>query len=237
MDIAGLQKMTLLDFPGKVACTVFLQGCNFRCPFCHNSDLLSGTAPAPMSTAAFLSFLQKRQGLLDGVCITGGEPTLQPDLEQLIRDIKALGFAVKLDTNGTRPLVLQRLISEQLVDYVAMDVKNSPTLYGDTIGRHDFALDEVEQSLQLLLRNTVDYELRTTVVDELHNEQAFLEIGEWLHRLSPEQKAVRFFLQAYVDRDNVLCSGLHAPSVDALQRYAARLAPYVETVSLRGVDL
>lgn len=237
MDIAGLQKMTLLDFPGKVACTVFLPGCNFRCPFCHNSGLLDSTAPDAMTTTELLSFLQKRRGLLDGVCLTGGEPTLHPGLEDLIREIKALGFSVKLDTNGTRPLVLQRLISEQLVDYVAMDVKNSPTLYGDTVGRTDCALDDIEQSLKLLLSHVVDYELRTTVVDELHNKQAFWEIGEWLTRLSPQKKATRFFLQSYVDRDNVLCSGLHAPSVDALQRYAARLAPYVETVSLRGVDV
>ena len=132
--ISGLQKMTLLDYPGKVACTVFLQGCNFRCPFCHNSDLLPRSGEPLMTEDAFLQFLKKRQGLLDGVCVSGGEPTLQPGLEALLRQIKALGFAVKLDTNGSRPDVLKTLVSEKLVDYVAMDAKNGPDAYGRTIG-------------------------------------------------------------------------------------------------------
>ena len=128
--IAGLQKMTLLDYPGKVACTVFLQGCNFRCPFCHNSDLLGKDGPEPISEETLLTFLKKRVGLLDGVCITGGEPTLQPGLKALIEKIKELGFLVKLDTNGTRPDVMKELVQAGLVDYVAMDVKNSPEHYG-----------------------------------------------------------------------------------------------------------
>ena len=177
MIIAGLQKMTLLDYPGKVACTVFLQGCNFRCPFCHNRDLLD-TAPETFSVEELLAFLKKRQGLLDAVCISGGEPTLQPDLEALIREIKALGYAVKLDTNGSHPAVLKRLANSGLLDYVAMDVKNSPAEYGNTIGLPSVNLEAVEESLSFLLNDTVDYELRTTVADELHSAQSFTELRQ-----------------------------------------------------------
>ena len=233
MVIAGLQKMTLLDYPGKVACTVFLQGCNFRCPFCHNRDLLDN-APAAVSREELLAFLQKRRGLLDAVCISGGEPTLQADLEPLIREIKALGYAVKLDTNGNRPAVLKRLVSEQLLDYVAMDVKNSPARYGETVGIGSFDLSAVEESLAFLLGGAVDYELRTTVVAELHDEQSVRDIGEWLARLSPDTPAKRFFLQAYVDRDSVLCEGLHAPSDETLDILRETLAPYVAEAHIRG---
>lgn len=232
MVIAGLQKMTLLDYPGKVACTVFLQGCNFRCPFCHNRDLLDA-APETISTDELLEFLKKRQGLLDAVCISGGEPTLQPDLETLIREIKALGYAIKLDTNGSRPAVLKTLVSQGLLDYVAMDVKNSPAQYANTIGVDSFALNTVEESLSFLLNGTVDYELRTTVVDELHSEQSFAELGQWLHDLS-QNKAKRFFLQSYVDRDSVLCAGLHAPSAQKLAVLRDVLAPYVLEIHIRG---
>lgn len=232
MVIAGLQKMTLLDYPGKVACTVFLQGCNFRCPFCHNRDLLDA-APETISTDELLAFLKKRQGLLDAVCISGGEPTLQPDLEALIREIKALGYAVKLDTNGSHPAVLKRLANSGLLDYVAMDVKNSPAEYGNTIGLPSVNLEAVEESLSFLLNDTVDYELRTTVADELHSEQSFTELGQWLQGLS-QNKAKRFFLQAYVDRDSVLCEGLHAPSDEKLAALREILAPYVLEISIRG---
>ncbi len=232
MVLAGLQKMTLLDYPGKVACTVFTQGCNFRCPFCHNSDLLSGPAPEPLAEEDLLAFLQKRQGLLDAVCITGGEPTLHPDLSPLIRRIKALGFSVKLDTNGTQPAVLKGLVAEGLLDYVAMDVKNSPSAYAQTVGC-DVALESVEESLRFLLSDAVDYELRTTVVDELHSESSMRELGEWLNRLSPTP-ARRFFLQEYVDRDSVLCGGLHAPSEEKLATFQAVLAPYVSEIHIRG---
>lgn len=235
MVIAGLQKMTLLDYPGKVACTVFLQGCNFRCPFCHNRDLLDA-APETITREELLRFLQKRKGLLDAVCISGGEPTLQPDLETLIREIKALGYAVKLDTNGSRPTVLKRLAEQDLLDYVAMDVKNSPAQYGATAGINAMDLTSIEECLSFLLSGTVDYELRTTVADELHSERSFTELGEWLQRLSPEQKAKRFFLQSYVDRDSVLCEGLHAPSTEKLAACRDILAPYVSEISIRGSD-
>ncbi len=233
MVIAGLQKMTLLDYPGKVACTVFLQGCNFRCPFCHNRDLLEA-APEAISTDELLAFLKKRQGLLDAVCISGGEPTLHPDLEALIREIKALGYAIKLDTNGSNPAVLKRLVSNGLLDYVAMDVKNGPVAYGTTVGLPCVNLEAIEESLSFLLTGMVEYELRTTVADELHDTQSVVQLGDWLVRLSPEKKAKRFFLQAYVDRDSVLCAGLHAPSAEKLAALRDVLAPYVSEISVRG---
>ena len=234
--IAGLQKMTLLDFPGKVACTVFLQGCNFRCPFCHNSDLLGKEGPEGMSVEELLEFLKKRQGLLDGVCITGGEPTLQPGLEDLLVRIRALGFAVKLDTNGGRPEVLMALAEKGLIDYVAMDIKNSPELYGKTAGVPNMGLERIEKSMRFLLTGELDYEVRTTVVAEFHDGASMENIGLWLKKLSPEKKAKRFFLQSYVDRDSVLEAGLHAPEKVEMACYAEILAPFVESVQVRGVE-
>ena len=234
--IAGLQKMTLLDYPGKVACTVFLQGCNFRCPFCHNSDLLGKEGPEPISEETLLTFLKKRVGLLDGVCITGGEPTLQPGLKDLIGKIKELGFLVKLDTNGTRPDVMKELVQAGLVDYVAMDVKNSPENYGKTAGVPNMTLDRVEESIRFLLSGAVDYEFRTTVADELHDAEDFAAIGKWLQRLDPDHKAKNFFLQPYVDRDSVLMAGFHTPSKEKTLSMAAALTPYVQKLEIRGMD-
>lgn len=231
MKIAGLQKMTLLDFPGRVACTVFLQGCNFRCPFCHNSDLLDRQGSDAIPVEELLSFLKKRQGLLDGVCITGGEPTLQPDLEDLIRQIKGLDYPVKLDTNGSRSDILKRLAGEGLLDYVAMDIKNSPEEYPSTAGITK--LDDVEESIRFLMSGTLDYEFRTTVVRELHRVESMQSMANWLMTLAPEHKIKRFFLQSYVDRDSVLCSGLSAPEAKTLSEYAEILRICAENVSIR----
>ena len=235
MRIAGLQKMTLLDYPGKVACTVFLSGCNFRCPFCHNSGLLEA-APEALSQAELLEFLKKRQGLLDGVCITGGEPTLQPDLPQLLEAIRALGYAVKLDTNGSNPQMLASLLEAGLVDYVAMDVKNCPARYGETVGISAMPLDKTEQSLKLLLEDRVDYELRTTCVEEFHGEAEMEAMGSWLETLVPGEKPKRFFLQCFVARDSVLQPGLHAPSPEKMEKMRKALEPHAHSVSLRGID-
>ena len=236
MIIAGLQKMTLLDFPGKVACTVFLPGCNFRCPFCHNSGLLDQNVPEEISQDTLLTFLKKRTGLLDGVCITGGEPTLQQDLDQLLQSIKALGYAVKLDTNGTRPEMLKKLVAEGLVDYVAMDIKNSPAQYGETIGVPRIHLDAIEESIRFLLSGTVDYEFRTTVVDEFHDTASMEAMGQWLKLLNPDIKAKRFFLQPFTDRDSVLVSGLHTPKKEKCLELAEILRPYVRTVEIRALE-
>ncbi len=232
--IAGLQKMTLLDFPGRVACTVFLQGCNFRCPFCHNSDLLPHEGEELMTQEAFLAFLRGRVGLLDGVCITGGEPTLQPGLVDLIREMKSLGYAVKLDTNGSRPTVLRALVEEGLLDYVAMDIKNAPSAYGETVGVEKLSLAPVEESIRYLLEDRVPYEFRTTLVAQFHTEERICEMGAWLTSLTPGAKPRRLFLQSFVDRDSVVFSGLSAPDADTVLHFASVLAPYVDEVTVRN---
>jgi len=232
--IAGLQKMTLLDFPGRVACTLFLQGCNFRCPFCHNSELLPQGGEPLMEMPEFLAFLKKRQGLLDGVCVSGGEPTLCPELEPLLEGIKALGFSVKLDTNGSRPDVLKALVAKGLVDYVAMDVKNGPSRYAETVGLPRYSLDKVEESLRFLMTDSVDYELRTTVAAQLHDRASLEGMGRWLAGLSAPRKPRRLFLQNFVDRDTVIFSGLSAPGEGEMSEYVALLSQYVEKISIRG---
>lgn len=234
MKIAGLQKMTLLDFPGKVACTVFLGGCNFRCPFCHNSQLI-GDADTLMDDGALLRFLESRKGLLDGVCITGGEPTLQKALPDLLAKIKAVGFLAKLDTNGYRPEVLKDLIDGGLVDYVAMDVKNDPAGYARTAGVADLQIGRIEESLRLLLSGAVDYELRTTLVEPLHNVDSILGIREWLAILGAGKKVKKYFLQPFVDRDTVLFSDLKAPETAKLLQYRELLAACADKVEIRGM--
>jgi len=232
--IAGLQKMTLLDFPGKVACTLFLQGCNFRCPFCHNSELLPMRGEPLMDIPAFLAFLKKRQGLLDGVCVSGGEPTLCPELETLLRGIRELGFGVKLDTNGSRPEVLKDLVEKRLVDYVAMDVKNSPRRYAETLGLPRYRMDRVEESLRFLLTDPVPYELRTTVVAQLHDSASMEEMGQWLASLAAPKKPAALYLQNFVDRDTVVFAGLSAPQEQQMEHYASLLSQYVEKIAIRG---
>ena len=232
--ISGLQKMTLLDFPGKIACTVFLQSCNYRCPFCHNSELLTGNPEPLMTVEAFLKFLKSRQGLLDGVCVSGGEPTLRPELPELLRSIKELGFAAKLDTNGSRPEVLKTLVEENLVDYVAMDVKNSPERYAQTVGLERMSLAPIEESLRFLISGNVDYELRTTLVEPLHDEASIRDMAAWLENLVPGRKADKLFLQSFVDRDTVLFSGLSAPNPEAAEKYAAILAGAAGKVTIRN---
>ena len=229
MDIQGLQKMTLLDYPGKVACTVFLGGCDLRCPFCHNSGLVAGPMPAELDDGALLAFLDKRRGLLDGVCVTGGEPLLRPELPQLLSRIKELGYPVKLDTNGGRPERLRALLEAGLVDYVAMDIKNSPERYGETAGVPGLDLAPFRESVSLLLRGTVDYEFRTTVVREFHDADSFRAIGPWI------AGARRYFLQSFVDRDSVLQAGLHPWDRETLAFFGDLVRPYVEQVELRGV--
>ena len=229
MDIQGLQKMTLLDYPGRVACTVFLGGCDLRCPFCHNGGLVLGPMPAELDDQGLLAFLKKRQGLLDGVCVTGGEPLLRPDLPELLARIKELGYPVKLDTNGSHPERLRSLVRQGLVDYVAMDIKNSPERYGETVGVPALDLTPFQESVAFLLQGDVDYEFRTTVVREFHDSDSFQAIGPWL------SGARRYFLQCFVDRDTVLQEGLHPWDADSLRAFADLVRPYVHQVELRGV--
>ena len=229
MKIQGLQKMTLLDFPGRVACTVFLGGCDFRCPFCHNGELLDGTAPAIMNDEELLQFLKGRQGLLDGVAITGGEPLLRKDLPDLLRAIRELGFAVKVDTNGNHPEALEGLLREGLVDYVAMDIKNSPEKYALTVGLERLDLDPIRQSVRLLMDGDTPYEFRTTVVDQLHKAEDFEAIGQWI------AGAKACFLQPFTDRDSVPFAGLCAPTRENLEKYASIMRVYVPYTSIRGL--
>ena len=229
MDIQGLQKMTLLDYPGRVACTVFLGGCDLRCPFCHNGGLVLGPMPAELDSEELLAFLKKRRGLLDGVCVTGGEPLLRPDLPELLARIKELGYPVKLDTNGSHPERLRSLVQQGLVDYVAMDIKNSPERYGETVGVPALDLTPFQESVAFLLQGSVDYEFRTTVVREFHDSDSFQAIGPWL------SGARRYFLQCFVDRDTVLQEGLHPWDADSLRAFADLVCHYVYEVELRGV--
>ena len=229
MDIQGLQKLTLLDFPGRVACTVFLGGCNLRCPYCHNGELVTAPAPALLDDTALLAFLRKRQGLLEGVCVTGGEPLLRPDLASLLAGIKALGYPVKLDTNGAFPEKLKALAEAGLVDYVAMDIKNSPARYGQTVGVPNLDLTPFRQSVDYLLSGAVDYEFRTTVVEEFHDSDSFDSIGDWI------AGAKRYFLQSFVDRETVICPGLHPRSEEELRGYLDLLRPKIPAVALRGL--
>lgn len=230
MKIHGLQKMTLLDFPGRVACTVFLGGCDFRCPFCHNFELIDGTAQPIMDEDELLAFLRKRTGLLDGVAFTGGEPCLHRDLPELLGRIRALGFAAKLDTNGFHPALLRQILAEGLVDYVAMDVKNSPAKYAATCGLPSLDLTPIRESIALLKSSGADYEFRTTVAAELHQAEDFEEIGQMI------RGARRYFLQRFTDRDSVPFEGFHAPAKEDMLRYAEIARRYVADTSLRGVD-
>lgn len=229
MKIHGLQKMTLLDFPGRVACTVFLGGCDMRCPFCHNAELIDGSAEAIMDETELLAFLEKRKGLLDGVAFTGGEPTLRKDLPDLFRRIKAMGYPIKLDTNGLHPDRLKALLDEGLVDYVAMDIKNCPEKYAVTAGLDSVDLDKIQQSIDLLKNGTVDYEFRTTVVDELHEAEDFAKIGAWI------AGARAYYLQAFTDRDTVVFENLHAPSRECMEAYAHTVRKFVPNTALRGI--
>lgn len=232
--ICGLQKMTLLDFPGKIACTVFLGGCNFRCPFCHNSELFMGKPEKLMEDEEFFAFLKSRKGLLDGVCVSGGEPTLYKVLPVFLEKIKEMGFLVKLDTNGYRPQVLKDLVENKLVDYVAMDVKNSPATYGQTVGLEKMDLAAIEESLRFLIGGSVDYELRTTLVKPFHDRASIQDMGVWLGSLVPGKKPAKLFLQSFVDRDTVLFAGLSAPETEATQEFAKILEPFAEKVTIRN---
>ena len=226
--------MTLLDYPGQVACTVFLGGCNFRCPFCHNSQMLDGSAQQLMETEEFFRFLEKRQGLLDGVCVTGGEPTLQQSLPAFLKRIKDLGFKVKLDTNGYRPEVLRRVVEQKLVDYVAMDIKNGPEHYEQTAGVV-LELDKIQQSILYLVSGPVDHEFRTTVAAPLHDEQSVSCMAQWILQLTDGKGVEKLYLQPFVDRETVSFDGLQSPSQEELEHYKSLLVHAAKTIGVRGV--
>lgn len=230
MIIQGLQKLTLLDYPGKVACTIFTGGCNFRCPYCHNASLVTGTAKNKnIAEEDIFSFLEKRKGVLDGVCITGGEPLLQQGIEKFMRRIKEMGYDIKLDTNGSFPDKLKKLAEEGLIDYVAMDIKNSQEHYERTIGIEDYDIRDVHRSVSYLMSGAVDYEFRTTVVQEYHQRSDFESIGRWL------RGAKRYYLQQFVDSGDLIRPGLHGYNKDIMKQALEVVKKYVETAELRGL--
>ena len=233
MKIVGIQKLTLLDYPGKVACTVFLNGCNFRCPYCHNAELLGDTDEV-MTVAGLLAFLRKRQGILEGVCITGGEPTLHPELPALLGEVRALGYSVKLDTNGYRPEILEAVLNQGLVDYVAMDLKNGPEDYAETVGLAQVELAKIRQSIRLLMDSPVDFELRTTVANPLHSGETITSMADWLLETTNGKPIPRLFVQPFVDRDTVPVGGFSAPTGAELEQFCRILGPCAERVELRG---
>lgn len=230
MVLSGLQKMTLLDYPGKIAATVFTGGCNFRCPFCHNASIvLGGSGAETLREEEFFRFLEARRGFLDGVCVTGGEPLLQKDIAGFLARIKDLGFLVKLDTNGSFPTALRALVGAGLADYVAMDIKNSPAKYAETAGTDGDVLPQVRESAAFLLSGPVDYEFRTTVVREFHTKEDFAAIGAWI------RGARRYFLQNFADSGGVIRSGLHGVGKEELEAFADVVRPCVPSVQIRGV--
>ncbi len=230
MRIQGLQKLTLLDFPERVACTVFAAGCNLRCPFCHNASLVVNIPKeSEISEETFFSFLKKRQGILDGVCVSGGEPLLQPDVEAFIGKIKEFGYAVKLDTNGTFPEKMKQLIEKGLVDYVAMDIKNSLDTYAITSGVEQVELLKIQESVSYLKEGRISYEFRTTVTKNFHSKEEFEKIGQWL------QGADKYYLQSFVDSGDLINSKIQGCDEKEMNTFLEVVQKYIPNAKLRGV--
>lgn len=231
MRINGFLKTTLLDYPNQVASTVFCGSCNFRCPFCHNSDLVLSPEKIPeIPEEEIFAHLNKRKNILDGVCITGGEPTLQADLRDLIRKIKDLGLKVKLDTNGYRPHILKSLCEEGLIDYVAMDIKQSRDKYNSIANISGFDISRIDESVKFLMSGHIPYEFRTTVVRQLHAPSDIIDISKWL------AGAEAYYIQNFKSSENVLSQGLSDYSAPELQNILAEVQRYIPNASLRGVD-
>ena len=231
MRISGLQKLSMVDYPGKLAATVFTGGCNLRCPFCHNAPLVLRVSETPdLPADEVLSFLRTRKGLLDGVVLSGGEPLLQKGAADFLREVKALGFSVKLDTNGCYPEALAAILEAGLADYVAMDIKNRPEKYAESVGIPDFDMKPVRESIHLLRRSGVDYEFRTTVVKEFHTLDDIRAIGEWL------KGSKRYFLQQFVDSGDLVGIGCHGREPLELRAFARIAEPYFDSVAVRGID-
>lgn len=231
MLISGLQKLTLLDYPGLVACTVFTPGCNLRCPFCHNASLaLPERERDSLAEAEVLGFLKKRAGVLDGVAVTGGEPLLQPDLDGFLGRLKDMGYKVKLDTNGTLPQALRRVVEAGLADRVAMDLKTCPERYPAVVGRPEIDITPIRESVAFLMGSGVEYEFRTTAVKGLHRLSDFRGIGEWI------RGAREYFLQSFRDSGDLISpEGLSEFSKEEMEQMAETVRPYVPSVKIRGI--
>jgi len=227
MNIQGYQKLTLLDFPGRVACTVFTGGCNLRCPFCHNARLVLTPGADANCEEEVLDYLSRRKGLLEGICITGGEPLLQPDLADFIGRVKALGFLVKLDTNGALPDRLRAILETGMIDYVAMDIKSSKEGYPKATGVPIEAA-RFEESVRILQASPVPYEFRTTAVKGIHTVRDFEEIGKWLASDSP------YFIQPFVSAPNLLGNGCEPFSANELKALLDAVLPHLPRAQIRG---
>ena len=227
MEFVGIDKFSLLDFEDKISCVLFCKPCNFRCPFCHNgTTVLEAETVIPFED--ILEYLESRKGLIDAVVVSGGEPTLMPDLKEKIIKLRELGFLIKLDTNGTNPETIKDLYESGLIDYVAMDIKNSFKKYPLTVGVKNAYLDKVSQSIQYLMSSGIDYEFRTTLIDEFHDTQDIRDMAETL------KGAKRLYLQKFVDRESCIQRGLHEVSKEKAESFIEILKPYIEKVSLRG---
>lgn len=228
---AGIQKLTLLDFPGQVACTLFTRGCNMRCPFCHNASLVvRANEQKTYTNEEILSFLKKRQGVLDGVAITGGEPTLMPGLAEFMTQVRALGYKIKLDTNGTRPEVLKSIVRDGLVDYVAMDIKNCREKYGETVGFDaSYDLSPIDESIAFLMEGNVDFEFRTTISKTYHTEEDIIKIGKWI---SGDEK---YFLQQFKDSGDIIGVQIEGYDEVTMRSLLDAIRPFVPNAQLRGV--
>lgn len=227
--LAGLQKLTLIDYPNKMACIVFTVGCNFKCPFCHNASLVNGTEDY-IDEESVLDFLKKRKGILEGVVITGGEPLLNGDIADFLEKIKQIGYPVKLDTNGTNPKLLKELVNKKLVDYVAMDIKNSFENYISATGNVKLNLEAINQSIDFLLEGTVDYEFRTTVVKGIHTTQDIVSIAKHI------KDAKRYYLQQYKPSDeNLSPDGLSEFPKEEMNVFLSEASKYIKNVNLRGL--
>ncbi|WP_122643695.1 anaerobic ribonucleoside-triphosphate reductase activating protein [Luxibacter massiliensis] len=231
MNIQGLQKLTLLDYPEKVACTIFTAGCNFRCPFCHNASLVTHIHEEnQIPEEEIFAFLRKRQGILDGVCITGGEPLLQRDIIDFVRKVKEIGYAVKLDTNGSSFEKLRQMTEQGLLDYIAMDIKNAPDKYGKTVGIEDYNIENILRTADYLLSDKVSYEFRTTVVRELHKREDFAAIGRWI------SGARRYYLQGFKDSGDLIVPGLRGYTREIMEQALEIVRRNVPHAELRGVE-
>ncbi len=230
MKIAGLQKLTLLDFPGKTACTVFTWGCNLRCPFCHNAGLVTGAFEETVTADELYAFLKKRVGLLDGVCVTGGEPLLQPDLISFLQPIREMGFEIKLDTNGTQPEKLREICGTGLISMVAMDIKNSPEKYAVTAGTERLSIDSVHQSVRFLMQQgDIPYEFRTTVVKQYHTAEDFSAIGKWI------RGANAYYLQNFQNTGRLIDNSVSGCTPTEMRQFLEIVRRDVPNAALRGI--
>ncbi|MCT4596497.1 MAG: anaerobic ribonucleoside-triphosphate reductase activating protein [Vallitalea sp.] len=230
MNIKGFAKTTLLDYPGHIASTIFTGGCNFNCPYCHNGDLvLDFHNMSNISEQEVLTHIKKRSSIIDGICISGGEPTLQHDLLDFMEKVKFYNLKIKLDTNGSNPHIIKQAYENNLVDYIAMDIKNSKQKYSVTCDKN-INIDKIQQSIDYIIDCGINYEFRTTIVKEFHTENDIIEIGKWLNG------SKQYFLQQYVERDKQIKEGLHSHNENTILEYAQIVKPYFQNVSIRGID-